>query len=381
MTRILLAPGVFPPDSGGPATFATDIGTALVERGHDVRVVTNGTSNPGFDDRFPFEVVRVPRRGNIVARYANQFWCLFREIRGFDPDAVLSNAFDLQTVPVARLLGVPVATKIVGDNAWERSRRAGLTDGIDTFQRKRYGPKITFLKLLRTGQTRAAHRVLVPSEYLKSVVVQWGVSPADIGVIYNSLDLDVPDVPLADRARRIVTVGRLVNWKGVEGLVEAFDALAADDPAVELHVVGDGPQRDALETAAADTTAPERVVFHGRVSHEEVLGIVAHSRVFALNSTYEGLPHVALEAMSCGTPTVLSNAGGSPEVVENGQSGYVVEQNDVDAFVERFETLLDDDETWRATQAAAYERLDDRFDASEMVDEYVAELERLATTR
>lgn len=379
VTRILLAPGVFPPDSGGPATFATDIGTTLVDRGHKVRVVTNGEAPPGFDDRYPFEVVRIPRRSNVVTRYAGQFWTLFREIRTFDPDVVLSNAFDLQAVFTARLLQVPVATKVVGDNAWEQSRRAGLDDGIDEFQETRYGAKVTLLKILRTAQTRAAHRVLVPSKYLKSVVTQWGVAPEDVGVIYNSLDLDVPDVPLADRARRIVTVGRLVNWKGIEGLIQAFDRLATDDPDVELHIVGDGPQRDALEATAAGTTDPERIVFHGRVPHNDVLELMSHSRIFALNSMYEGLPHVALEAMSCGTPMVLSHAGGSPEVVDDGISGFVVDQNDVDTIVDRFRTLLNDDDTWRATQTAAYNRLDDRFDSTEMVDEYVEELERLAS--
>jgi colanic acid/amylovoran biosynthesis glycosyltransferase len=77
---------------------------------------------------------------------------------------------------------------------------------------------------------------------------------------------------------------------------------------------------------------------------------------------------------------VLSAAGGSPEVAEDGVSGYIITQNDSAAFERRFRTLLTDSETWQSMQAAAYERLDDRFDPERMVDQYAAALERLAET-
>lgn len=373
---ILLAPGVFPPDSGGPATFAPDIGRALVARGHDVRTVTNGTAPAGFDTNYPFDVVRIPREGSIPRRYWRQIQTIVGEIREFEPDIVLVNAFDLQAVTAARLTRTPVITKVVGDNAWERTRRGGLTDDIETFQQRSYGPKVEALKLLRTLQTRAAHHVVVPSEYLRGIVETWGVPDDNLSVIYNSLDLDTRHVPDAERADRIVTVGRLVPWKGFSGLITAFSNMERD---AEFHIVGDGPERDTLERHARASGREGDIVFHGRVEHERVLELLAHSKVFALNSTYEGLPHVVLEALACGTPVVASAAGGTPEAVIDGESGYLVQQGDTDAFTERFDRLIEDSALREQLRQGGFELLETRFDPESMIEAYERLLREVAT--
>lgn len=372
---VLLAPGVFPPDSGGPATFAPDIGSSLVSRGHTVRTVTNGTAPAGFDSDYPFEVVRIPRGENTPLRYARQIRTLVTEIREFDPDIVFTNAFDLQAVTAGRLTGTPVLTKVVGDNAWERARRAGLEDDIETFQRRRYGPKVEALKLLRTLQTRGADHVAVPSEYLRDLVESWGIPASDTSVIYNSLDIEQRSVPESDRMDRITTVGRLVPWKGIGGIIEAFAELERD---AELHIIGDGPDRASLERPANESGCRDDIVFHGRVDHERVLDLVSHSRVFTLNSTYEGLPHVVLEALACGTPVVASAAGGTPEAVVDGESGLLVEQGDTAALADRFDRLLNDAGLREELREGGFEMLASRFDHETMVDEYEQLLQQVA---
>lgn len=374
--KVLLTPGIFPPDSGGPATFAPTLGRSLSNRGHAVRVVTNGKAQPKFDERYPFTVVRIPRGSNVVLRYSRQFSTLVSQIRSFEPNVVLSNAFDLQAVSAARVTDTPVATKVVGDVAWERARRAGIDDDLETFQARSYGPMVRTWKILRSLQTRGADRVIVPSEYLRDVVTAWGVPADRTKVIYNALEVDAPAVDLTDRADRIVTVGRLVPWKGVEGLVDAVGVLDDDSP--ELHVVGDGPRHDALERRAEHRGIAERVVFHGRVAHGRVLEIVANSRIFALNSTYEGLPHVVLEAMACGTPVVASAAGGTPEAVTDGESGLLVEQGDTAGFADAFDRLLSDDDLWIRLREGAMDDLKARFDHQGMVESYEQTLQQMA---
>lgn len=373
---ILLAPGVFPPDSGGPATFAPDIGRSLVRRGHTLRVVTNGTAADGFDEKYPFEVVRIPREGKTLRRYVRQIRRLASEIRDFDPDVVFANAFDLQSVMASRITRTPIVTKIVGDYAWERARRYGLEDDIETFQTRRYGPKIEIFRLVRTLQTRGAQHVVVPSGYLQGLVESWGVPSKNTSVIYNSLDLDPQFVPDSDRDNRIVTVGRLVSWKGIDGIIDAFAQLRAN---AELHIIGDGPEREMLEACAANSGCDDQIVFHGQVSHNRVLELVAHSRVFALNSTYEGLPHVVLEAMACGTPVVASAAGGTPEAVIEDETGYLVEPGNVSALADRFERLLSDREIRATFREGGFKMLDDRFSHDKMVEEYEQLLATIAT--
>jgi glycosyltransferase involved in cell wall biosynthesis len=375
---VLLAPGVFPPDAGGPATFVPALGRALEARGHRVRVVTNGRADAGFDDRYPFDVVRIPRGERVPLRYARQVRALLGECRRFDPDVALANAFDLQTALAGRLAGVPTATKVVGDNAWERARRAGaVDDDIGTFQRRSYGPRVRGLKALRTAQTRAMDHVAVPSEYLRDLVVGWGVPRERTSVVYNAVDVDAPAVPDAERADRVVTVGRLVPWKHVGGVIDAVGRLDG----VPLEVVGDGPEREALERRAERAGVGDRVTFHGRVAHERVLELVADSRCFVLNSTYEGLPHVVLEAMACGTPVVATRAGGTPEAVEDGASGLLVDPGDAAGLADAIGEVLDDAGLRDRLRAGGRDRIDERFDHGRMVDGYERLLAALAEGR
>ena len=89
---------------------------------------------------------------------------------------------EMVAVGVGRLLGKPVALKIVGDNAWEYAIRKGLTDdGIDAFQRQPYGPRLRAVRALVHGYARQVSRLIVPSEYLKGIVRGWGVPPPGCG--------------------------------------------------------------------------------------------------------------------------------------------------------------------------------------------------------
>lgn len=198
----------------------------------------------------------------------------------------------------------PVPTSVVGINAWERARRNGIEDDVETFQQRRYGVKIELLKRLRTAQTRGADHISVPSKYLRGLVGRWGIPESDKSVIYNALKIEMRSVPLSERADRIITIGRLVLWKGIDDIVDAFDHFGGE---AELHTAGDCPEPASLERRAKETGRAEMIRFHGQIDHKQVLHLLAHNMVFVLNSTYEGLPHIVLEAMACGTPTVSCN--------------------------------------------------------------------------
>lgn len=372
---ILITPGIFPPDSGGPATFASDIAEALTKRGNRVRVVTNGTAASSYDVGRSYDVVRIRRGDSVPLRYIRQIWTVISEIQDFDPDIVFSNAFDFQAVTASRLTKTPTIVKVVGDNAWERARRGDINDDIKTFQQKRYKPRVEVLKLLRTLQTRGADRVVVPSKYLQEIVKRWGVSESATNVIYNALDLRRRTVPVSERADRIITIGRLVPWKGISGIIDAFAQL---DYTAELHIVGDGPNRVALEQHASRTDQRDKIYFHGQIEHQQVLEFLANSKVFTLNSTYEGLPHVVLEAMACGTPVIASAAGGTPEAIVDKKNGYLVEPGDAAAIADRCERLLKQTKLQVSFRDAGFELLDKRFNHTSMLNQYERLLHEVA---
>jgi glycosyltransferase involved in cell wall biosynthesis len=320
--RILIVTGIFPPDIGGPATYVPQIAEGLAQRGHAVTVVTLSDRLDHEDGGYPFRVIRLPRRAFRPWRMGRTVLVLLR--LGRRADVLFVNGLALESVLANFVLRKPLVMKVVGDLAWERATGRGWTaDDFETFQRRRYGLRIELLKALRSWWTRRADRVIVPSRYLARWVVGWGVPAEKILVIYNAVEpVDgVEPLPVLLRTPvKAVTVGRLVPWKQVNGLLEALTEV----PELGLVVVGDGPERPRLERRARELGVQDRVYFAGRRPKKEALGLMAACDLFVLNSAYEGLPHVVLEAMALGLPVVATAAGGTPEVVRDGETGVLV---------------------------------------------------------
>jgi len=320
--RILIVTGIFPPDIGGPATYVPQIAEGLAQRGHAVTVVTLSDRLDHEDGGYPFRVIRLPRRAFRPWRMGRTVLVLLR--LGRRADVLFVNGLALESALANFVLRKPLVMKVVGDLAWERATGRGWTaDDFEAFQRRRYGLRIELLKALRSWWTRRADRVIVPSRYLARWVVGWGVPAEKIVVIYNAVEpvdgVEPLPVPLRTPVKA-VTVGRLVPWKQVNGLLEALTEV----PELGLMVVGDGPERPRLERRARELGVQDRVYFAGRRPKKEALGLMAACDLFVLNSAYEGLPHVVLEAMALGLPVVATAAGGTPEVVRDGETGVLV---------------------------------------------------------
>jgi glycosyltransferase involved in cell wall biosynthesis len=287
-----------------------------------VTVVTLSDRLDHEDGGYPFRVIRLPRRAFKPWRMGRTVLVLLR--LGRRADVLFVNGLALESVLANFVLRKPLVMKVVGDLAWERATGRGWTaDDFETFQRRRYGLRIELLKALRSWWTRRADRVIVPSRYLARWVVGWGVPAEKIVVIYNAVEpvdgVEPLPVPLKTPIKA-VTVGRLIPLKRVDGLLEALKEL----PDLGLVVVGDGPERLRLERRARELGVSDRVYFAGQRSKKEALGLMAACDLFVLNSVHEGLPHVVLEAMALGLPVVATVAGGTPEVVRDGETGVLV---------------------------------------------------------
>lgn len=320
--RILITTGIFPPDIGGPATYVPQIAKGLGERGHYVAVLTLSDSPDLDDSNWPFRVVRLPRRLFKPLRWVRTVAAVTR--LGRQADVLFVNGLALEATLANIALRKSMVQKLVGDLAWERAvQNRWVQDGFEGFQQKRYGVKIEMLKALRAWWTRRADKVIVPSQYLKRIVVGWGLPDERLAVIYNAAEpmdgVRPAEVPLKTPIKA-VTVGRLVPWKRVEQVLEAVAGV----PELGLIVVGDGPERPRLERLAASLGLSGRVWFAGARRREETLGLMMACDVFVLNSTYEGLPHVVLEAMALGLPVVASAVGGTPELIQDGSNGLLI---------------------------------------------------------
>lgn len=349
--NLLIITGIFPPDIGGPATYVPRIASALHERNQRVTVLTLGDQKECDEDDYPFELVRLLRN---IFKPLRWLGTIFKIIRlGRQADVLYVNGLAMETTLTNLLLRKPLVMKVVGDLAWERTANYGwVKDNFEQFQAGRYGFRVRALRYLRAWWTRQADRVIVPSQYLANWVQGWGVPASKINVIYNAVELETEitpaEIPLSTPIK-LVTVGRLVPWKRVDGIIEAIANLDH----VGLMVVGEGPERSRLEELVSSLGVAERVYFAGYRKKAETLALMAAGDVFVLNSTYEGLPHVVLEAMLLGLPVVATAVGGTPEVVRDGENGILVPLQDGCELSRSIQQLTDNKEMWERLSTAA----------------------------
>ena len=164
------------------------------------------------------------------------------------------------------------------------------------------------------------------------------------------------------------TVAQLRPEKNLRELIRAVANLVRKGQAVELVIVGDGPERDALEALVRAEEIGDRVVFAGQTA--DVYSYLREMDVFVLPSTYETFSNAALEAMASGVPVVLSRVGGSVEMVTHGVEGFLYTPGVTEDLVQALSTLLRDPELRREMGRRARDRVERDFSWDRMVDEY-----------
>jgi len=373
--KIVIITGIFPPDIGGPATYVPAIASDLVQRGHRVTVVTLSDAVT-HQDNYPFHLIRLSRQQFKVWRALKTAWCIVRQ--GRTAEVMFVNGLALEAVVANALLRKPMVQKIVGDLAWERAAIAGQTrDDFEAFQRTKYGLRLELSKWLRSWWTRRANLIITPSQYLARCVMGWGIPEERIHVIYNAVEcldhIQPAQVPLGT-ALKLVTVGRLVPWKHVDSLVKVLSQL--DE--VGLVVIGDGPERQQLESLASSLGVADRVHFAGQRSKTETYALMAVCDIFVLNSSYEGLPHIVLEAMQFGLPVVATAAGGTPEVVSHQRTGLLIQVGNTAALLSAIQNLSQQPQLRETLGTAAKELVRDQFTWEAMVTQTECVLASLA---
>ncbi len=192
-----------------------------------------------------------------------------------------------------------------------------------------------------------------------------------VEVVRTGVDLDrfkVPVLRLEKEKPRILSVGRLHAVKGFDHLVTALARVRERDLDFECGLVGDGPEREALEARIRDLGLEEHLHLAGAVGPEAMPPVYAGADVFVLPSLSEGLPVVLMEAMACGLPVVATHITGVPELVEDGVSGLLVPPAEPDALADALVRLLSDPETRRKMGRAGRRRVERSFNVEDHLD-------------
>lgn len=207
--------------------------------------------------------------------------------------------------------------------------------------------------------TAALPDTIIPiSSYIADDLVEIGRTE-NVHIVENGVDYQrLQDIPAADEEWDIVYVGRLSEHKNVDWLLDA--AASASERLgrnIDTCIVGDGPERDALEHHAEKIDVTDYVTFQGFVeADEDVIGHLKAADVFVLPSIREGFPNTILEANACGVPSIVVDhpENGSTAVVEDDDTGFVTEPS-VEAIVDRVIEIVSDKETRDRLSAGALE--------------------------
>jgi len=260
-------------------------------------------------------------------------------------------------LPLAERLGVPLVTTFHGFDA-TLSTAALLSS-----------PAYANYALRRSRLARRGHIFLCASGFIRERLLAIGFPPERTKVHYIGVDCGaIQPRDAAEEMPEILHVARLVEVKGTEYLIRAFAIAAQKHRSARLVIIGDGPLRRKLERLAQSCGVAERVEFLGAMAHAQVLARMRRAAMLVLPSVrtasgrVEGLGMVTLEAAAIGVPVIGSRLGGIPEVVEDGETGFLVPERDPQALAARMQALLDDEALRRRLGAVARQRAERDFD-------------------
>jgi len=148
--------------------------------------------------------------------------------------------------------------------------------------------------------------------------------------------------PYKDRPLLIGYIGRMSAEKGVQHFVRALPAILSNHQDLRVLIGGDGQLKQAIETSLQEMGVTDRVDLPGWISHEDLPKYLNQLRLLVLPSYTEGLPNIMLEAMACGTPVLATPVGAIPDVIRDGETGFIMEDNSPECIARNVMRALND---------------------------------------
>jgi colanic acid/amylovoran biosynthesis glycosyltransferase len=192
-----------------------------------------------------------------------------------------------------------------------------------------------------------------------------------LSTLYNGVDLDWIR-PRRDSAtkngRSVLFASRLIEKKGADVLVAAVPQVLQRDPSVRFTIVGEGAVREDLKTKAASLGVTENIRFAGFLPHQDLISLLADSDLFVLpcrvaaDGDRDALPTVLLEAMAAGLPCISTAVNGVPEIIDHGQTGLIVPENDPVSLAAAIDRLMADPDTRKRMGIAGRRKAEGTFD-------------------
>ena len=356
------------PTFGGSGVLATELGKALADKGHNIHFITyqqpvrlshfhtnifyhevRVPTYPLFDYP-PYETALASTMVDVITNNNIQLLHVHYAI----PHA--SAAYMAKQILAKQGKHIPVITTLHG------------TDITLVGRDKTYRPVVTF-------SMNESDALTAVSDNLKEETYKNFDIEKTIEVIHNFVDVkrfnrkpvDAFKKLIAPNGEKIIVhASNFRKVKRVDDVVKAFLLINEKIPS-KLLLLGDGPERSPIEAAARDSNASDAIKFLGK--QEQMEDILPIADLFLLTSEYESFGLAALEAMAAEVPVISTNAGGLPEIIINGNCGYMSNVGDVEDMSKNALLILQDKKTHDRFKANALAQAK-RFDIENIVPKY-----------
>lgn len=355
------------PSLGGSGVVATELGLMMAERGHELHYITSSIPFRFLDGHPNIHFHEVTIEGYAVFKYPPYDIALANRIA----QVIESEKLDLLHVhyamphAVSAALGkdmaesnIGVITTLHGTDVTVLGHDPGLRNTV------RYGINKSTI-------------VTAVSNSLKQDTIELIDPTVEIRTIYNFIDEKtyVPlnpgtlkrDFGIREDEKVLIHISNFREVKNIPDIVKSFQIVLQSIDS-KLLLVGEGPEKENIGKLVAELNLENHVIFTGK--RNDMAELLAISDMMIHLSEKEAFGLVLLEAMACGVPSVATNRGGIPEVIENGVNGFVVPYGDVMAAAEKSIRLLQDEQVQALFKENGFKTVREKFDSTKIVEAY-----------
>ena len=356
------------PTYGGSGIVATELGLELANRGHEVHFITYSNPirlDPGIP-RIHYHEVEV----STYPLFQYPPYCLALASRMMD----VADAYNLDLLHVHYAIPHSISA-LLAQQMIAHKRRLPFITTLHGTDITLVGADASYFPITKFSIEKSDGVTSISQDLKDHTVQVFGVAN-EIRVIHNFINCDLYK-PLLDRSgtlpyapageKLLMHVSNFRPVKRVQDCLRILEEVRKHTPA-HLLMVGDGPERGAAEHLARELKLSPHVSFLGKQNHVERLIPLAH--VLLMPSEMESFGLVALEAMACGVATVATRVGGVPELISNGENGFMEAVGDIPAQAKRVVELLTDQALHQRITAAGRARAMNEFSTEKIIPQY-----------
>jgi len=346
--KILIYTHEFPPYHGGAGIYAYELANGLQKLGQDVCVLTtvNNIKDSTIDKNAEFKVIH-RSFGKKSIRRNFLFFALTLLKERPDITMVVECAAQMQAARFRRILPYPYIITVHGSEIWSYFDSQKGYFNLHPKEAKRL--KQFFLgahQLISVcNSTKELILEYLPELAVKTTVVHNGISPELFPIMEKATIEEYRSALGLQNKKVLLCVSRLARSKGYEILFRAFKKVLKFLPETMLLIIGNGPEKDNLETLAKELDCSKKICFLGEIPRKKLYIYYNISDLFILTSQQEAFPFVCLEANACGKAVIAGHIGGIPELVTDNVNGMLVTPDNPDEIADQIVNLLENNTT------------------------------------